>query len=112
MKFILSERNVTPDPEKRDEFSISLNDDLKFNGQVIDDEAKKTAVIEAFEKYKPEIVRLGAERVMNSKGGRQKMLSVIYDDDETTYRLLGNTNLEEMVSLYGAIKAELSRILA
>lgn len=112
MKFSLSEYNVTPNLEERDAFSISLNDDLKYNGQVVGDETKKAAAIEALEKYKSDIIRLSAEPAENYKGGRQKGLVVLFDGDEKKYRLIGNTDLKEMANLYNQIKTELTQIFA
>ena len=112
MKLSIYEHNVTPDTSKMNEYKmVLLNNMLKINGDVIEDKDKIIAVEELLENNKEDIIRLASARVYNSKGGRQKMLSIIFEEDGEIYRIIGNSSLQEMNDLYSRIKNEIEKII-
>ena len=112
MELIVYEYNVSPNVAARNEFSIRLvNDELTINGKKIEDEKKVFSVKKVLEENKEEIITLAAKRASNYKGGRQKYLTVKYEDDGEKYMIVGNNSLNEVADFYTRIVNEIANII-
>ena len=111
MKFKLSEYNVVPNVEERNAFCIQLIDDyLLYNKQKITDNNKIDEIKNMFMQYKDEVIKLNKEHISNYKGGRQKILSIQYEEGNVL-RINGNTPSIEMANLYSDLKNKLISII-
>lgn len=112
MKFSLTEYNVTPNLEERNEFKIGFNGtSLFFNGEEVQDDNKVQEVLNLINSYKEQIINLDTTDIQNYKGGRQKSISIIFDDNEQTYRVYGSTPDGNSSNLYETIKNSLLEII-
>ena len=113
MELRIFEYNVTPNVEERNEFGIYLvNDTLTMNGNNVDDENKVFAVKEVLKENKESIITLATGKIENYKGGRQKNLTVKFDVDGETYRIIGNTPSQEMANFYTKIVTDITNIVS
>ena len=112
MELKIYEYNVTPNANEKNEFGIYLvNDTLTMNGNNVEDENKIFAVKEVLEENKENIITLATGKIENYKGGRQKILTVKFDVDGETYRIIGNTPSQEMADFYTKIVTEITDII-
>ena len=111
MKLELREYNVTPDIEKRNDFYIRVEDEkIKYNRDVILDKEKISRIFSLLRNYKEDIIKITSEITHNSKGGRQQMMTIQYEDEKPFY-LIGNTNREEMSNFYFKLEKEIIDII-
>ena len=107
MELIIYEYNVTPNVNEKNEYSVILiNDTLTINGNIIQDKNKILTIKKVLEENKEDIIALANEKAENYKGGRQKSLTVKFDDNEKLYSIIGNTPSKEMETLYTRITNE------
>ena len=112
MKFKIYEYNVTPNVNEKNEFSVLLvNDTLTMNGNNIDDENKKNTIKKVLEENKENIITLATGNFENYKGGRQKLLTVKFEDDGEIYKIIGNTPSQEMADFYTRLVTEITNII-
>jgi len=112
MELKVYEYNVTPNVEERNEFGIYLvNDTLTMNGNNVEDGNKVFAVKKVLDENKEKIIALATEKLENYKGGRQELLTVKFEDDGETYRIVGNTPSHEMADFYAKIVSEITNII-
>ena len=112
MELKLYEYNVTSNVNEKNEFSVLLiNDTLTMNGNNIEDENKIFAMKKVLEENKENIITLANGNFENYKGGRQKFLTVKFEEGGESYRIIGNTPSHEMADFYVRIVTEITNII-
>ena len=113
MELRIFEYNVTPNVNEKNEFVILLaNDTLVMNGNEMNDESKVVAIKKMLEDNKENITRLAVENSENYKGGRQKNLTVKFDNDGENFRIIGNTPSQETSDFYTKIVTDITNIVS
>ncbi len=112
MELKIYEYNVTPNVNEKNEFIVLLvNDKLTINGNNIEGENKIFAIKKLLEENKDNIIALSTEKIENYKGGSQKILTVKFEVDGETYKIIGNTPSQEMSNFYTRIVTEIINII-
>ena len=113
MELRIFEYNVTPNVNEKNEFVILLaNDTLVMNGNDMNDESKVVAIKKMLEDNKENIIRLASENAENYKGGRQKNLTVKFDEDGEAFIITGNTPSQEIADFYTKIVTDITNIVS
>lgn len=113
MIIYLHEYNVTPDVNKRNELIIKVEDNsITYNDINDENDYLANKIKEMLISYKDTLLHAKDIKFDNSKGGRQKQLS-IYCEEICAEKIVlaGNTNNEEIAKLYDEIKNKLISLL-
>jgi hypothetical protein len=101
--FVLQEYYVSPNPDKRHEYTIVFeNNTINFNGNIINDVDVINSIISIMNEFKERFEKTKTIQYSNYKGGLQENLSFVYDEER--YSISGNTNSEEINKLYKEFK--------
>lgn len=112
MIFKIYEYNVTPNVNQKDVVSIYLeNDKMNMNGQNIEDVNKINSIKKILEDNKERIIAAASQRQYNSKGGRQKMITVKFDENGESYGIIGNGSSKENNDFYTKIVNDVIKII-
>ena len=109
-RIIIREYNAIRNAMDSSLLSIGIYEDkILYNGQEIIDLKKIERVFKLIEQNMEKIRTISGKKVHNSKGGRQKMISITYEDNN--YYIIGNTNDVESKKLYEDIFKDVINIL-
>lgn len=109
-RIIIREYNVIRNPIDSNLLSIGIYENkIIYNQQEITDLKKIEKVFKIIEQYMEKIKAISEKRVHNSKGGRQKMISIT--DEENKYFIIGNTDDVESKQLYENIFKDVINII-
>lgn len=113
MIIYLHEYNVVPDMDKKDELILKVEDNkIIYNNLIIENMEKVNEMNKLLLSYKDTLLHLKDIKYSNSKGGRQKQLSIHCDSiccEKIV--LLGNTNNEEIANFYSEFKNKVISLL-
>lgn len=109
-RIIIREYNAIRNAMDSSLLSIGIYEEkILYNGQEIIDLKKIEKVFKLIEQNMERIRTISEKKVHNSKGGRQKMISITYEDNN--YYIIGNTNDVESKQLYENIFKDVINIL-
>ena len=96
---IIREYNAIRNSMDSNLLSIGIYENkIIYNKEEITDIKKIEKIFKIIEQYMEKIKTISQKRVHNSKGGRQKMISIT--DEENKYFIVGNTEDVESKQLY------------
>ena len=109
-RIIIREYNAIRNDMDSSLMSIGIYEDKRlYNGQEVIDLKKIERVFKLIEQNMDKIKTISEKKVHNSKGGRQKMISITYE--ENNYYIIGNTNDVESKKLYEDIFKDVISII-
>lgn len=113
MELYLNEYNATPIKEERDSFTISIKENIiNINNNIIENEDIINNIEAMLNTYKTELLECKNKQYQNIKGGRQATLQIFLNTiSDDVILITGNTDNNEISTLYYEIKEELIKLL-